>query len=142
MKIKDQLVTGLNNLVTVLAKKAPSDRKSNIGKYLQDIFVWQEVNKLAADSLKEAWATAQTSGALPFDDELRNKGEGEHIVTESDMFSLVTKVMAPRQNFDRDLFIEKVAKKFKIPVATLTALADASKVDGKAALSKRVLEAA
>ena len=116
--------------------------KGNTGRTIWPIFYWQVVEDIASKGLKQAWEAAATEGVVNSDDQLRALGEGEHLVVDSNHFSVLASVSKPRLNFDRDLFLDKVAKKYKLDKAKLMVLAESCKVEGKAALSKRVVEAA
>ena len=129
------------DLIAAKLTRAPQD-KSNVGPTIWPIFYWQVVEDIASKGLKQAWEAAATEGVVNSDDQLRALGEGEHLVVDSNHFSVLASVSKPRLNFDRDLFLDKVAKKYKLDKAKLMALAESCKVEGKAALSKRVVEAA
>lgn len=120
--------TGINSL-----------RSSKLG-YL---YFWQEVAALADDRLKQQWEKLQADGVLPSDDAMRALGEGDHIVKEDNRFTVTAKVSKEQQRFDRDLFIEAVAKKYKLKVSDLVALANTKECKklSKPSLTKRVLEA-
>ena len=131
---------------TILAKidKAvdngrPQD-EGNLGPLLVEIFAWQEVASYAKKALETCWEAAQKEGAIPTDDELRELSEGENIVAESDCFSVLAKVSAPRKNFDRDMFIDVIAHKYKIKKTTLITLAEECKKETVPVLSKRIVE--
>jgi hypothetical protein len=137
--VKEQITAGLDKLVESL--KAPELRK-NEGAFYVHTFLWQELSSVADDKLKKAWASAQgQGGVIETDDEMRDRGEGEHIVSESGSFSCVAKVTKPRKVFDRDEFITKAALAFKVKPAKVIALLESCSKDGKAPLNKRILEA-
>lgn len=139
-----KLQTKLHGAVAeALAKLRNPDRGSNTGKFLFDIFVWQEVSSLADKRLRDAWKAAQVeSSVVEPDDVLREKGPGDHITEETDHFSLYVKISEGRKAINRDLFIEKVAKRYKLKVADLEKIAETCRVEGTRACTKRVLEAA
>jgi hypothetical protein len=129
------------NAVIKLAPQVMPKPKSNT-KCIDVIFYWQEVLSLAEDEVKAAWRAAQEVGLIPSDDDMRALGEGEHIVVDSQLFSVLAKVSKPSERFDRDLFIATLVKKYKLEKARLEAIAESCKVPSKAALSKSVVEAA
>ena len=134
--IKEQLAAYL----AALGKSVVNpDRKSNTGALLFEIYTAQELATLAEKKAEAAWAQLEEQGLIPSDDKLRRE-EGERIVVESGHLSAMVKVSAPRQTFDKEAFITAVCRKYKLPVAAVTALADSSKKAGKAALGKKVLE--
>jgi hypothetical protein len=140
---KEQYKTALADHLSNLAKfvKRP-DLKNNVGSYLGEIFTWQEVEGLAAAKLKAAWKASQDSGLIPPDDDMRDKyDQDEHIVTESNAFSCLVTVGKPRKTFDLDVFLDTLAKKFKLDRARLASLAETCKKEGKAPLTKRIREA-
>lgn len=119
-----------------------TDRKSNVGKYLSDIYTWQETIKYAKERYDEAWKKAQLNGGpIADDDNLRELGKGEHIVTESNSMSCIVTVQDPRRNFSKEKFIALIAKQHKIPVAELESLAERAYKETAPPLSKRVVEA-
>lgn len=139
MKLKDILIDAVGKLV---GRVIPAKGKKS-AVYLTEIFAWQEICSHASTKLEEAWVRAHKVGVVPADDEMR-KTAGETIIAESDRFSCVAKVSKPRETFDRDKFINEVMRVYKLEPAehaVLMALVERCKVPGKAALSKRVLEA-
>ena len=137
--VKDQITVGLDKLVGGL--KAPELRK-NEGKFYVETFLWQELSSIADKRLKESWAAAQgKDGVIETDDEMRARGTGEHIVSESGSFSCVAKLSAARKVFDRDRFIATAATTFKVKPAVIIAMLDKCTSDGKLPLNKRILEA-
>lgn len=125
------------------SEAAKHNGKANVGHYLCEIFFWQEIAKTAADNLKLAWANAQgESGPIDVDDDLRDHGAGEFIVCESEHFSCVVKVQEPRQNFDRDLFIQSLCRTYKLDRDAVEKMAKNCCTATRAPLSKQVLEAA
>ena len=115
--------------------------KGNL-KVLDVIYYWQEVSTHADKQLKSAWLSAQEAGLVKTDDDMRALGEGEHIVVDSQAFSVLAKVSKPRELFDRDLFIATLVKKYKLERGRLEAIAENCKVPCKPSLSKSVVEAA
>lgn len=142
MAAKMSLKTGLSLAIEAMVKAMKPRDRTNAGPYLFEIWIWQELSTFADDKLKLAWKKAQDAEIVEDDDTLR-KSLGETIVVESDKFSVVTTVAEPAQRFDKDLFIANVAKKYKLRVGDLEAMADSkdAKKESKAALQKRVLEA-
>lgn len=130
-KIKDQIEAG----VTDVYAKSNALRASEFGR----IYFWQEVSTLADAKLKKAWEAKQ-NGQLPGDDAMRALGEGDHVLERDKRFMVFAKVSKPRESFDLDGFIAKLAKKYKLDPVVLKAIADGCKKEGKASLSKRVLE--
>jgi hypothetical protein len=136
--VKEQITAGLDKLVNSL--KAPELRK-NEGTLYVHTFLWQELSSVADDKLKKAWAAAQgKDGVIETDDEMRARGLGEHIVSESGSFSCVAKVTTPRKTLDRDEFIAKAALAFKVKPALVIALLESCSKEGKYPLTKRILE--
>lgn len=124
--------------------------RGNTAALLYNLIIWQTLCKETADRLKAAWDELQTpsSGfsekAVPIvetDDDMRDRGAGEHIVFETKCFSIVATVTAGRKTFDAEAFAEAAAKKWRIKAADILALMEAHKPKGKPTLSKRVLEA-
>lgn len=135
--LKDQI---LQYVLDAADKVKNPDRKSNEGKMLFEIYVFQELSKAAAEGLDDAWAKAQKEGILKADDTYRAKGSGEHLVTETDHFSVLMTVKDGAERHDKDMLLTALARKTKLPISTLTTIYDAAKKKGKNSLSKRVLE--
>lgn len=129
------------DLIASAAARMPVD-KSNAGSTLWPIFYWQVVEEIASKCRKQGWEVAWSEGVVPNDDQLRARGAGEFLIIDSNHFSALASVTKPICRFDRDLFLEKVAKKYKLDKEKLAALAESCKTGGKAALSKSVVEAA
>ena len=141
-KFKEHILSHLAVFSTDKFGRNLTDRKSNTGKYLSDVYIWQEVLRVATEQLKAAWKAAQNgSGIVPEDDDLRKLAKGEHIVAESSTMSCLVKLTEERKTFDQEKFIATVAKKYKIPVEKLQAIAEASRVPGAPPLQKRIIEA-
>ena len=113
---------------------------SNLGGVLSEIYLWETVRDYAADKCKTAWLSLEREKLIKPDDFLRDNIDKEEVVVHSDHFSIVAKVSTPRSTFDRDLFIEKVGKKFKIDKHKLIDLAQQCTKQSKAPLSKRIIE--
>ena len=112
----------------------------NMGPFLAEIFVWQEVRKHADEMLKDTWKQVQAEGIIANDEALRALGKGEHIVAESDKYSCLITVDKPRDKFDRTDFIAEVAKKYKIKPSELQALERDCMGETSAPLTKRIIE--
>jgi hypothetical protein len=117
--------------------------RSNVGQQLYDIFYWQEVLHKATEELKHAWdrAQRQEGGLIDTDEDLREMGKGEHIVTESEKFTCVVTVQDPRRNLNPSALIEEVCKKFKTKPQVVEGLIETAKLPTKAPLQKRIVEA-
>ena len=111
-------------------------------KALFEIAKWQAVCKLGETSLKAAWKSAQTEeGVIDSDDELRERGEGTHIVLEQGRFSATAKVSAPRKTVDMDALTDYMRERHGISPADFVRAIEACKKTGTAPLEKRCLEA-
>jgi hypothetical protein len=118
----------------------PNPDKSNIvGRFLFDIFVWQELERYSSMHHKRAWEEAVAEGIVPPDDTLR-MFVGETIVRNSDHFAVRVNVQPPHSLFDLDEFVNRVARKWKLPKNKLRRLAEECKTNSKPILSKRVIE--
>lgn len=117
------------------------DRTSNIGAHLHQIYIWQEIAKMAENELKLAWDAAQAEdGICDDDDSLREHGVGETEICNSKHYALVIDVKTPAQRVDGVTFYKALAKAFKTTVAAIERIAGKAKVDNKASLTKRVVE--
>jgi hypothetical protein len=131
--------------VAAIERIAPNpERKRNTPKssILYRLCLWNHICAMATKESKNAWKAAAEAGVLKDDEELRDKyvGKGQAIVAESEYFSCVVEVRNPGTTFDKDMFIEKVAAKFKIDRLKLEAIAEDCKEPTKPSLSKKVLE--
>lgn len=115
--------------------------RSNSGKYLWPIFYWQVISDTADKAFKEAWEAAVVAKVIGPDEKLRELGPGEHLLADSNSFSALVSVSKPRSDFDREAFIDAIAKKYKIERAKLVALASSCTKQGNSSLRKRVVEA-
>lgn len=140
IKIKAQVLDKLNEMVGPDGGFVKLKRTDNKGPHLWPIYFWQEVSKYSEKQLKAAWTRTQDAQLVPNDDELRTLS-GEQILQESEQFSVVVDVGAPRETFSKDQFVEAVAKKYKLDPAKLNAIAATCISKSKAPLSKKVLEA-
>lgn len=115
-----------------------SIRASDVGK----LYFYQEVAAWAAEKAEAEWAKLQETGTgiVNSDDELRALGAGPHVVYTDKRLSVCATVSKPRNNFKLELFITSLCKKFKLNIARVAAIAETSKEEGKASLSKRVVE--
>ena len=129
---------------TTMAAYPNPDRKdkSNAGRMLHEIWIWQECASLAASAEKAAWQAAQLGdhSLIPPDAELR-EDTGESIVADSDSYSCLVRVDAPRATFDKETFIAIVSREYKIPAAELLRVVERSTKEGTAPLTKRVVPA-
>lgn len=142
-KIRDdinELLTGARDGRSRIDSIRNPDRKSNGGQHLFEIYYWQEITALAEKELKKAWEAAATGGLIK-DDDFYRKTEGETIAAESGSFSCVMKVSAPRKTLDKEAFLDAVARKARVARPWFDELWETHTTkEGKAALSKRVLE--
>lgn len=126
---------------TVIEAYTNPDKKSNEGRLLHDIWLWQEVATYADNALKAAWKIAQAGedAMIPSDDELR-KEPGEAIVADSAHYSAMVRVDAPRRLFNQDAFVAIVARRHGISASKLMGYVEQAKLEGdKAPLTKRII---
>lgn len=123
-------------MTPLLKLKAP-DKKSNVGALLWDIYIWQNVNSLAKKKLEQAWKVIEADKLIPDDDTLRAV-QGERVILQTENLSCVIKVEPPRKIFDKDKFILRLSKKYKLPIEDLNRMAGRCYVDTKTVLTKRV----
>lgn len=140
IKIKALALDKLNEMVGPDNGFVKLKRGDNKGPHLWPIYFWQEVEKYAEKQLKASWIKAQEALVVDNDEELR-KLSGEQILEESEQFSVVIKVDAPRETFSKEDFVAAVAKKYKLDPAKLNAIAATCMSKSKPPLSKKVLEA-
>lgn len=116
------------------------DQKSNTGKQLGDIYLWQTASDFCKKQLKSAWALAEASELVPDKDKLRADPVGDHILHHSKKFTLTSKVTNPRRSFDKEEFMKRVGRKYKIPAAELVTISQACIKEGNPAVTLKVLE--
>ena len=143
--LKEQIASDLYKAGERLVSSCPGSKngkaKDNLTPYLAEVFFWQEVASLASGSLKEAWNRVQEpKGPLPNDDELRGFDFGDNSVTSAGSFVVVAKLTQPKTMFDKEGFINNVAKRYKISPARLAELANKTVKESRPSLSKKVLE--
>lgn len=138
MSYKAEILKAITRFGTTNGTKNP-DERSNTGRLLGEVFLWETAKDFCASREKAAWAALE-SMELFDPDELRESGPAESIVTKSPNFALSVKVSNPRMMFDKDLFIERVAEAFKIDKHKLIEIATQAKTPSKPPLSKKVLE--
>lgn len=136
--LKDRIIAAAEDICFEI----PNPEKGNTGNLFFDLLVWQTLCKLSADKLKEAWAVLQQeNGLVPNDDDMRARGQGEHIIAETKKFSIVATVTKGRANFDAKSFALAAAEKWNCKPEDVLLLMLAHKPEGSPTLSKRVLEA-
>lgn len=119
----------------------PDPKRSNLGTVLHKLFVWQEIEKLAANELKLQWKTAQgEDGICDEDDLLRSLDVGESEICNSKAYALVVDIKTPAERIDGPTFYKALAKRFGTTVAEVERIAARSKVANKASLTKKVVE--
>jgi hypothetical protein len=115
--------------------------KDNVMPSLRNVFIWQEALAFAMAQHKLAWENAQEpNGPVPDDDRLRKYDLGDTTVLTTTRFAMTIKVSPPRLMFDRDAFIEAVAKKFRLNPEKLFAIAGQVATETRPPLTKRVIE--
>lgn len=113
---------------------------SNIGGILGEAYLWDTIRDLAASKSKEAWSHLEKEKLIPSKEKLREDVGSEKCLVSSDNFSLVAKVSAPRENFDKDAFIDLVAKKYKIDKHKLVEASQTCVKPTAAPVSMKILE--
>lgn len=111
---------------------------SNIAPALAEIYFWQEAQNHAEEMEKLAWKKA--ADLLGTDADMRDLGEGEHIIGKSKGMCAIAKINKPRRTLDVDMLLRNIAKRFKLDIAKLRAEEDRARVEGTPPLSKKVLE--
>lgn len=140
MNIKEQISAYATEGLDPKSGIKNPDRKHNGGTRLYDIYFWQELSALADARLKEAWASAAEQGLVKSDDHYRNAGPGESIAAESPSFSVLMKVSSPRKTLDKEALLDTLSKKLRIARPAVEDLLEQHMKEGKASLSKKVLE--
>jgi len=140
MTIKQAIIDLLNTNLNTSSKIIKRFKDDDLGPYFGTIFYWQEIKKFSEAAHEAAWKIAQKAKVAPEDDDLRDLGNGEHIISDSKLFSFIVKVDNPRKTFDQEAFIEQISRKYKLNVAELSKIAATCMKDSKPPLSKRILE--
>lgn len=130
----------LHDLLDELHRELPPPDKSAVGTLLFRLFMWQELERYAAQMLKQAWLTAQSDGGIcEVDDALRGSPLGEREICSSKTFCLMVELKKPATRLDMDSFMQALARKFRTDVGTVAAIADKCRVENKPSLTKRVV---
>lgn len=116
------------------------DERSNVGRYLGEIFLWDYAAELCSSKAREAWRLLAADQIISSDDELRATIEAETVIAKSPHFAMSVKVGNPRMMFDQERFIDAISSKFKIDKHKLVELAKECKSPSRAPLSKKVIE--
>lgn len=135
--------TYTENLRSFLGAIPDATDKSNAGPILAEIYKWQEACDYAKKRLEAAWKEAQAKGGVvPADDDIRDMEPGEHIIAKGKVFACFVKLNNPSNRFDKETFIRKLSKKYKISIDDLEALAKVSTIEAKGQLTKKIIETA
>lgn len=132
MTIQQRIVTELDDL-----RRSLNSIRANAE--LGTAFFWQEVQAHATKQCKAAWDKLLLSTGTS-DDVLRALGAGDHTVTKTGRFALTVRVSEPVKRLDTELLARALSRKFKVDVATVEAIIEASRAAGTPSLTKRVLE--
>lgn len=127
----------LDTLEPLLKLRGPD--RSNTGKLLWDIYLWQSVLAHAKKQHEKAWRAATANQLIPEDDELR-KSLGERIVLQTEKLACVVRVDPPRAYFDKEAFIFLLVKKYKLDFEEVVSLANECNKGTTPVLTKRVAE--
>lgn len=124
-------------------KNVPRYRgNSNSAKVYHEIYVWQELSRIADEACEAAWSVAQENKLIKSDDKMRDLGPGDHIVSEAENFSCTAKVAKPGLSLNKELLVETLAKKFKTNELKILAILTDCSEETKPRLTKRIMEAA
>lgn len=138
MKYRQSIQKALDRIPMNNGTRNPD--QSNIGGVIGEAYLWDTVQELAASKSKAAWDTMEKEGFIPPKDLLREKGSGEVSLVSSDNFTVISKVTAPRASFDKDAFIDLVAKKFKIDKHKLVEASKSCTKESRAPVSLKIME--
>jgi hypothetical protein len=114
---------------------ANPDQKHNVGSYLGEAFLWQEVMRYAEGRRDLLFDKIKT--------EVANWEEleaGEHEIASSPHFAFVCRVSNPVRRFSADALAKEMRKKFKIPEPVVREMVEQAKVPTKPTVSKKVME--
>ena len=136
---KLNIIKAVSRLGETNGTKNP-DSRNNVGAALGKVYLWRVAVEIATDRLKTAWNDLTNKELIPEDEILRKSIEGETVAIKSPSFGLQIKVSKPRESFDKDAFLDKVSKKFKIEKHKLIELSKECTKLSKAPLSKKIVE--
>lgn len=129
-----QILKVLGNAVRELEKLAP-DQRSNVGKTLASMYIWDEIAKLAKRRSDDLWDRAAkdlyTTDAL---------NPGVHTLAESPAFMLVAKISEPVRRFSAEELAKLMKAKYKVPEPMTRQLCDEAKVPTKSSVSLSIME--
>lgn len=134
--IKDTILERIDDV----RKGMNSLRSSDFG----NAFFWQVVCAQAETKLKDEWAKLQDpQGKLKLkdDDDMRDLGSGDHVITNSKLFSVTAKIGAGRRTLNVDMLKSAIVRAYpSVRLDKLTEIIEDCKIQGKEQLTKRVVE--
>lgn len=137
---KVRLEVALGKLADARVGVLRIDKQDNIDPLLAAVWIAQETKRWADVQLAVAWAQAQEAGLVPIDEALRALGHGSHMVCQSATFCVTAEVASPRDVFDKEEFLERAPRRFRVGRKKLLELVNECTKKSLAPLTKRVLE--
>ena len=128
-----ELLTTVNRIVD----KSPD--VSDMGKMLAEMYVWDEIAKVAKKNSDGYWNAAEKNGVY----DSHNLDPGTHTLVDSKGFSLIAVVTQPVKRFNQEQLAKLLkASKYKVPEPITKQYCDAAKIPTKSnvllAISERV----
>ena len=117
-----------------------SPERTNVGQFIAKRFLWTKVEKFAKEKVKEIDKLMVQDKLVPPDDELRSNGESEKILVKTPNFVFTAKITNPRQTFNKEEFIERLCREFKLDKSKVRKLSEECVKLSVAPLSKNVIE--
>lgn len=108
--------------------------RSNKGKTFSLLILWKKVEQIASKKYDALMAQTITDGV--FDDPKSISTPGNHVLAESNKFSVQLNVSVPRREFNLEWFAKELNKSHKVPIAITKALYEQAKKPGESQTRK------
>jgi hypothetical protein len=132
-----KIVKELNAIETRLISQNP-DAKDNKGRIIGEIYLWDEIQKIAKSKSDALWDAAEAEGLLKYDD----LSTGQHLVAQSPSFVVTASVSEPVRRFDPDTLAKWLFDNKKIPVIITKEQIERAKIPTKSQTRVAIIEKA
>lgn len=130
-----KIVKGLNGLIAQLQSQNP-DARDNKGNVLGEIYLWDEIRKIAEAQSKKLWDAAEDNKLLKYDDLPR----GSHLIAQSASFIVTAAVSEPVRRFDPDTLAKWFFDNKKVPVIITKEQIEKAKIPTKPQTRVTIME--
>lgn len=130
-----KIVKGLNELIDDLQKRNP-DVRDNKGNVLGEIYLWDEIRKIAAAKSEKLWDAAEANGILKYE----GLSTGSHLIAQSQSFIVTASVSEPVRRFDADTLAKWMFDNRKVPVIITKEQIEKAKIPTKPQTRVAIME--